>query len=90
MPPLVTNLMPPAEGRPPLPSMAKPPVSFSWSPELITTLSSVVLLTVTPIALAPETAQSCTAIGPSPPEAPHTSTLWPGRRMCGRGANRMR
>ena len=23
------------------------------------------------------------AIEPSPPEAPQTSTLWPGRRMCG-------
>src|SRR5271156_1000329 len=29
---------------------------------------------ITPIALAPETAQSCTANEPRPPLAPHTST----------------
>src|SRR3972149_8895195 len=39
----------------------------------------------TPTALAPEVAHSCTAIDPRPPEAPHTSTLWPGRNTCGRG-----
>src|ERR1700731_3309997 len=32
----------------------------------------------TPIALAPEVAQSCTAMEPRPPEAPQTSTLCPG------------
>src|SRR5258706_2414369 len=31
---------------------------------------------MTPMALAPDTAQSCTAKEPSPPEAPHTRTLW--------------
>src|ERR1700744_347360 len=30
---------------------------------------------MTPMALAPDTAQSCTAKEPRPPEAPHTSTL---------------
>ena len=44
----------------------------------------------TPMALAPETAQSCTAMAPRPPDAPHTSTLWPGRRMCGRWPNSIR
>ena len=44
----------------------------------------------TPMALAPEVAISCTAIEPSPPEAPHTSTFWPGRMTCGRWPNSMR
>src|SRR5882724_232686 len=30
---------------------------------------------MTPMALAPDTPQSCTANEPSPPDAPHTSTL---------------
>src|ERR1700750_2915784 len=30
---------------------------------------------MTPIAFAPDTAQSCTAKEPRPPDAPHTSTL---------------
>src|ERR1700743_1709858 len=30
---------------------------------------------ITPMALAPDTAQSCTANDPKPPDAPHTSTL---------------
>src|SRR5262245_51600407 len=29
----------------------------------------------TPMALAPEVAMSCTAIDPSPPDAPHTNTF---------------
>src|SRR5208282_1806379 len=37
----------------------------------------------TPMALAPAVAQSCTANEPRPPEAPQTSTLWPGRSTCG-------
>jgi hypothetical protein len=45
---------------------------------------------ITPMALAPAVAMSCTAIEPMPPAAPHTSTLWPGRRMCGRWPNSMR
>src|SRR5579863_90963 len=44
----------------------------------------------TPIALAPEAATSCTPNTPSPPEAPHTSTLSPGLRMCGAWPNSMR
>src|SRR4029079_16208267 len=36
----------------------------------------------TPMALAPVVAQSCTAIAPRPPEAPHTRTLWPGFSVC--------
>src|SRR4030042_5454073 len=32
----------------------------------------------TPMALAPAVAHSCPAIEPRPPDAPHTSTLWPG------------
>jgi hypothetical protein len=38
---------------------------------------------MTPIALAPEARISWTPTTPRPPEAPQTSTLWPGRRMCG-------
>src|SRR5271155_5823188 len=36
-----------------------------------------------PMALAPDAATSCTPNTPSPPDAPHTSTLSPGLRMCG-------
>ena len=45
---------------------------------------------MTPMALAPAAAMSCTAIEPMPPAAPHTSTLWPGLKMCGRWPNSMR
>src|ERR1700724_4353307 len=44
----------------------------------------------TPMALAPEAATSCTPNTPSPPEAPQTSTLSPGLRMCGAWPNSMR
>src|SRR5579862_1382338 len=37
----------------------------------------------TPMALAPDAATSCTPNTPSPPEAPHTSTLSPGLSVCG-------
>ena len=45
---------------------------------------------ITPIAFAPVAAQSWTANEPRPPEAPQTSTLWPGRNMCGRWPNSIR
>ena len=44
----------------------------------------------TPMALAPETAQSWVANTPRPPDAPQTSTLSPGRRTCGSCPNSMR
>src|SRR5271165_2797257 len=43
-----------------------------------------------PMALAPEAATSCTPNTPSPPDAPHTSTLSPGFRICGEWPNSMR
>src|SRR5271168_359115 len=43
-----------------------------------------------PMALAPDAATSCTPNTPSPPEAPQTSTLSPGLRMCGAWPNNMR
>src|SRR3984957_8135489 len=45
---------------------------------------------MTPIALAPDAATSCTPNTPSPPEAPHTSTLSPGLSVCGGWPNSMR
>ena len=42
------------------------------------------------MALAPEAAQSCTPNTPSPPEAPQTSTFWPGCTVCGAWPNSMR
>ena len=45
---------------------------------------------MTPIALAPDAAQSCTPNTPSPPEAPQTSTLSPGFSVCGAWPNSMR
>ena len=38
----------------------------------------------------PDVAHSCTAKDPNPPDAPQTSTLWPGRSTCGRWPNSMR
>ena len=35
-------------------------------------------------------AHNCTAQLPTPPEAPHTSTFWPGLRVCGGCPNSMR
>src|ERR1700747_3407995 len=43
-----------------------------------------------PMALAPDAATSCTPNTPSPPEAPQTSTLSPGLRICGGWPNSMR
>src|SRR4029078_13354577 len=43
-----------------------------------------------PMALAPDVAHSCTAMEPSPPEAPQTSTLWPGADTCGPRPNTLR
>src|SRR5277367_6751661 len=43
-----------------------------------------------PMALAPDAATSCTPNTPRPPEAPQTSTLSPGFRMCGAWPNSMR
>src|SRR4029453_16790405 len=45
---------------------------------------------MTPIALAPEAATSCTPNTPSPPEPPHTNTLSPGLSVCGGCPNSMR
>ena len=45
---------------------------------------------MTPIAWAPAVAQSWTAKEPRPPDAPQTSTFWPGERICGRWPNSMR
>src|ERR1700680_2562200 len=43
-----------------------------------------------PMGLAPDAATSCTPNTPRPPEAPQTSTLSPGLRMCGAWPNSMR
>ena len=45
---------------------------------------------ITPIALAPACRDQLDRIDPSPPEAPQTSTFWPGRITCGRWPNSMR
>src|ERR1700726_2057296 len=45
---------------------------------------------MTPIAFAPEAAHSCRPNTPRPPEAPHTSTLSPGLRVCGGWPNSIR
>src|ERR1700749_1010714 len=42
------------------------------------------------MALAPEAATSCTPKTPRPPDAPQTSTLSPGLRVCGGWPNNMR
>src|SRR3954452_20607214 len=44
----------------------------------------------TAIAFAPEAATSCNPNTPSPPLAPHTSTLSPGLSVCGAWPNSMR
>ena len=56
----------------------------------LSTYSRLYSSEMTPMALAPEAATSCTPNTPRPPEAPQTSTLSPGLSACGGWPNSMR